>query len=83
MFAINFLNDYFGCKRLKNYPKQCVTAFSNYIAYIINREIELSNSLDDNSIQSMVKNGVFGNGSGLDYGEHLIKIDLWYKYYKD
>jgi len=31
----------------------------------------------------MVKNGVFGNGNGLGYGEHLISIDLWYKQYQE
>jgi hypothetical protein len=31
----------------------------------------------------MVKNGVFGNGNGLGYGEHLITIDLWYKHFHD
>ena len=31
----------------------------------------------------MVKNGVFGTGNGLGYGEHLITIDLWYKHFHD
>jgi hypothetical protein len=39
---------------------------------VINREIEVSDNLDEFSIESMVKNGVFGNGNGLGYGEHLI-----------
>ena len=45
------------------------------MAYIINREIDLSDTMDEYSIESMVKNGIFGN-SGLGYGEHLVKINL-------
>lgn len=60
--------------------------FANFIAYIINREIDLANHLDEFSPQSLVMNGVFGNGEGVTeegYGEHIVQIKLNYKGYTD
>ena len=83
LFAINFLSDYFGQKTIGKYQSYLISAFANFVAYIINREIELSDSLDDFSVESMVKNGVFGDGNGMGYGEHIITIDLRYKNFTD
>ena len=52
------------------------------MAYIINREIDLSDTMDVYSIESMVKNGIFGN-SGLGYGEHLVRINLKFQDFSD
>ena len=82
-FAINFLSDYFGEKNIARYQSQHISAFGNFLAYIINREIELADSLDDFSVESLVKNGTFGFGNGLAYGEHIITIDLEYKNFVD
>lgn len=46
------------------------------MAYIVNREIDISNHMDHFSIESMVKDGIFGSGAGIGYGEHLIPISL-------
>ena len=83
MFAINFLSDYFGAKNIGKYHSSHVSAFGNFIAYIVHREIELADSMNEFSIESMVKNGTFGYGNGLGYGEHIITIDLQYKGYTD
>lgn len=53
-----------------------MAAFANFVAYIINREIELADKLNHYSIESMVRDGVFGNGAGIDHGEHLIQVNL-------
>lgn len=50
MFAINFLSDYMGQKNISKYNPQSISAFGNFIAYIINREIEVSDSLDEFSV---------------------------------
>lgn len=52
------------------------------MAYVINREIDLSDTMDDNSIESMVKNGIFGH-SGEGYGEHLVRINLKFREFSD
>jgi hypothetical protein len=49
--------------------------FANFIAYVINREIDLSDELDEFSVESLVKNGFFGT-RGQGYGEHLVQICL-------
>ena len=38
--------------------------------------------MDEYSIESMVKNGIFGN-SGLGYGEHLVRINLKFQDFSD
>jgi hypothetical protein len=55
-----------------------VAGFANFVAYIINREIDLSNHISLLSVESMVKNGVFGHAGGAGYGEHLIPITVAY-----
>lgn len=52
------------------------------MSYVINREIDLADHLDDFSIQSMVQNGIFGN-SGLGFGEHLVRITLKFRDFTD
>ena len=78
MFAIDFLSDILG-KEIGEYEGYHVTSFANYIVYQIYREIDLSDHFSRFSVESMVKNGVFGNGSGLGYGEHIIQINLHYQ----
>ena len=56
-----------------------MVGFGNFIAYIINREIDLSNDLDKYSVEAMTKNGVFGNGNGFGFGEHLIMVKINFK----
>ena len=75
MFAIDFLSDILG-KEINLYQTNHISGFANYIAYIINREIDLADHLDTFSIESMVKDGVFGAGSGFGFGEHLVPIKL-------
>jgi len=53
-----------------------VAAFANFVAYIVNREIDLSDHLSIFSVESMVKDGVFGPGCGIGFGEHLVPITL-------
>ena len=43
-------------------------AFANFVSYVINREIDLSDNLDELSVESMVKDSQFGN-IGMGYGE--------------
>lgn len=76
MFAIDYLSDILQAKNIKFYQASQVAAFANFVAYIINREIELVDKLNHYSIESMVRDGVFGNGAGIDYGEHLMQIHL-------
>jgi len=38
--------------------------------------------MDECSIESMVKNGLFGH-SGLGYGEHLVRIKLKFQDFSD
>ena len=82
-FAINFLSDVLGRESLNNYGQNHIQAFSNYLVYLINIEISLADGLNKFSVESLVKNGVFGNGSGMGYGEHLIQIDLSYGTFTD
>jgi hypothetical protein len=83
MFAIDSLSDILGSKTISKYDTQHVhgkyfcnsAAFASYVAYIINREIDIDDHLNSLSVSSLVKDGCFGtNGSG--YGEHLIEISL-------
>ena len=57
-----------------------MTDFANFIAYTINREIDLADHMDECSVESMVKNGVFGGGQ---YGEHIVRITLKFRDYTD
>ena len=82
MFAIDFLSDIFG-KSIKQYLPSHISGFANFLCYIVNREIELANNLDKFSIESMVKDGVFGAGAGLGHGEHLITIQLSFREFQD
>ena len=75
MFAIDFLSDIFG-KSLKAFLPRHVSGFANFVCYIVNREIDLADNLDRFSVESLVKDGVFGAGAGLGYGEHLMNITL-------
>lgn len=59
------------------------TGFANFVAYVINREIDICQHLNRFSVESLVKNGIFGPGAGLGYGEHLICIDLRFKDFTD
>lgn len=76
MFAIDFLSDLLGSKNIKDYMPSHVAGFANFVAFIVNREIDLSDHLNQYSIESMVKDGVFGPGCGIGYGEHIIPIIL-------
>lgn len=76
MFAINYLNDVLGSKNIRDCLPTHITGFANFVTYIVNREIDLSNQLDSFSVESLVKDGVFGPGCGLGFGEHLIPINL-------
>ena len=75
MFAIDFLSDIFG-KSIASYLPKDISGFANFICYIVNREIELADHMDSCSVESMVKDGLFGAGSGLGFGEHLLTIEL-------
>lgn len=79
MFAIDFLSDYLGRKAISQCEIQHISGFANFIAYIVNREIDLADDMDHFSVESMVKNGVFGHGNGMGYGEHIMIIKLEYK----
>jgi hypothetical protein len=61
MFAIDYLSDILG-KSINRYLPVHITGFANLVAYIINREIDLTDQMDTLSIESMVKDGVFGHG---------------------
>ena len=76
MFAIDFLSDFLGRKAISQCEIQHVSGFANFIAYIINREIDLADDMDQYSVESMVKNGVFGPGNGLGFGEHIVIVRL-------
>lgn len=78
MFAIDFLSDVLGATRLKQCLPTHVAAFANFVAYIVNREIDISDHMSLLSVESMVKNGVFGHAAGAGPGEHLIPITLTY-----
>lgn len=82
MFAINFLTDILG-RGINKYLPSHVTAFANFVAYTINREIDLANHLDKYSVESMVKDGIFGYGNGQGYGEHLVPIHLQFREFVD
>ena len=75
MFAINFLSDILGAKQISRYERFHVIAFANFISYVINREIDLSDHLDEFSVESMVKDGHFGYG-GMGFGEQIVHIEL-------
>ena len=53
-------------------------AFANFVCYVINREIDLSDHLDEYSVESMVKDGYFGN-QGMGYGEYIVHLNLKFK----
>jgi len=82
MFAIDYLSDILG-KSINRFLPAHVSGFANFIAYIINREIDLADHLDSLSIESMVRNGVFGHGAGNGYGEHLVPIRLQFRDFVD
>lgn len=82
MFAINFLSDTLGRNAFANIEPFHVIAFANFIAYVINREIDLSDHLNEFSVESMVKDGYFGH-SGMGYGEHIIHINLKLKDFEE
>jgi len=72
-----------GKQKLKEALPNHVACYANFVAYIINREIDLANHLDEYSIESMVKDGVFGPGCGIGYGEHIIPITLQFSDFKE
>lgn len=76
IFAIDYLSDILGAKNIQYYLPSHVTGFANYVAYMINREIDVATHFDQFSIESMVKDGTFGYGSGLGFGEHIVQINL-------
>jgi len=78
MFAINYLSDIFG-RNLKSFLTSHISGFANFVAYVICREIDLARHMDSFSIESMVKDGIFGHGAGIGYGEHLITLNLSFK----
>ena len=75
MFAINFLSDILGAKQISRHESFHVIAFANFISYVINREIDLCDHLDEFSVESMVKDGHFGY-VGMGYGEQIVHIEL-------
>lgn len=76
IFAIDFLSDTLGGKNIKHYQPSQVSAFANFVAYIINRELDLNDHLSVYSVESMVKDGILGHGAGLGKGEHIMTINL-------
>ena len=82
MFAINFLSDTLTGKEFASIEAFNVIAFANFIAYVINREIDLSDHLNEFSVESMVKDGYFGH-SGMGYGEHIVYINLKLKDFEE
>jgi len=78
MFAIDFLSDTLGRTQLSETNSFHVVAFANFVCYVINREIDLSDHLDEYSVESMVKDGHFGN-QGMGYGEHIVHLNLKFK----
>lgn len=65
-FAIDYLSDVMGRKLISSISPKAITDFANFMAYTINREIDLNNHLDHFSATSMVIDGTFGanHGSG-------------------
>jgi hypothetical protein len=59
-----------------------ILGFANFVAYIINREIDLADHMDEMSPLSMIMNNEFGS-SHLGYGEHIVIIRLCYKGFMD
>ena len=54
MFAIDFLSDLLGDQLHTQRPEH-VSAFANYVALIINREIELHDQLNNLSLENIIK----------------------------
>jgi hypothetical protein len=65
-FAIDYLSDVMGRKLISSISPKAISDFANFLAYTINREIDLNNHLDHFSATSMVMDGTFGanHGSG-------------------
>lgn len=85
MFAIDFLSDILGEKELGACLAQHVHEFASFVAYAINREIDLNDHLSQYSLASMVVDGTFDN-VGIDKqgpGEQLVQIHLNFPLYTD
>lgn len=77
-FAIDYLSDVLGRKLISSISPKAISGkcmqiclivyvtldFANFMAYTINREIDLNNHLDHFSATSMVIDGTFGANYG-------------------
>lgn len=85
MFAIDFLSDILGEKELGSSLVQHVQEFASFVAYVINREIDLNDHLSQYSLASMVLDGTFNQVDGDEnvLGEQLVHIHLNFPLFTD
>jgi len=85
MFAIDFLSDILGEKQLGASHQFHVQQFASFVAYVINREIDLNDQLSQYSLASLVLDGALNQVDGADHelGEQLVEIHLNFPLFTD
>lgn len=85
MFAIDFLSDILGVKELGSTLPQHVQEFASFVAYVINREIDINDHLSRYSMASIVLDGTLDHVDGGDnaLGEQLVHIHLNFPLFTD
>mmetsp|Transcript_31768 Transcript_31768/g.48753 ORF Transcript_31768/g.48753 Transcript_31768/m.48753 type:complete len:191 (+) Transcript_31768:416-988(+) len=78
MFALNFLADCLTQEELNSLGKLQISGFASFVAYLINREIDLANETISLSPYNLVKDGLGGA-----CGEVLVPITLKFKDFED
>ena len=85
MFAIDFLSDVLGEKSFGSSFVQHVQQFASFVAYVINREIDLNDHLSQYSVASIVVDGALVQLDAGDnaLGEQLVLIHLNFPLFTD
>ncbi len=78
MFALSFLADSLSPESLHNLGHLQVSGFASFVAYLINREIDLADQSISLSPYNLVKDGLGGS-----LGEVLVPITLKFKDFDD
>lgn len=78
MFAIDFLSDVLGAQELAKCQPLTVKAFASYVAYTINREIDIHDKTCRYSPENLIKSGRLSQ-TLVQQHEHLvpINVNLW------
>ena len=82
MFAIDYLSDLLGAKELAKCLPMHIKAFASYIAYAINREIDIHDNSSEFSPDKLIKSGRLSQAL-VDRHEHLVPISIDVGEYQD